>query len=142
MTLLQSLYCNQYLELKQQGKESSAHKNGNVIATVTLFCNVITVLLLLSVLSDVFADYMGDSIRSVFGGSSGRMIGRLIAIIGLVLIFPIVNYTVGKKENYDKTIAAFEALPAEEQKAVSKRGLVYFFGSIGAAILSGLLLAL
>ena len=142
MNLLQSLYCNQYLELKQQGKESAANKNGNVIATVCLFCNVITVLLLLSVLSNVFADYMGDTIRNVFHGSSGRMTGRLIAIIGLVLIFPIVKFTVGRKENFDKTIATFEALPEAEQKAVSKRGLIYFFGSIGAAIVSGLLLAL
>ena len=142
MNLLQSLYCNQYLELKQQGKESAANKNGNVIATVSLFCNGITVLLLLSVLSNVFADYMGDTIRNVFHGSSGRMVGRLIAIIGLALVFPIVKFTVGRKENFDKTIATFEALPEAEQKVVSKRGLIYFFGSIGAAIVSGLLLAL
>jgi hypothetical protein len=142
MNLLQSLYCNQYLELKQQGKESAANKNGNVIATVSLFCNVVTVLMLLSVLSNFFADYMGDAIRNVFHGSSGRMVGRLIAIIGLALTFPIVKFTVGKKEYFDKTIATFEALPEAEQKAASKRGLIYFFGSIGAAIVSGLLLAL
>ena len=142
MKLLQSLYCNQYLDLKKQGKEYAANKNGNVTATVSLFCNVITVLFLLSVLSNVFADYMGDTIKNVFHGSSGRMTGRLIALLGLALIFPIVKFTIGKKENFDATIAAFEALSEEQQKAVSKRGLIYFFGSLGAAVLSGLLLAL
>lgn len=142
MTLLQSLYCNQYLDLKKQGKEYAANKNGNVTATVSLFCNVITVLFLLSVLSNVFADYMGDAIKNIFQSSSGRMTGRIIALIGLVLIFPIVKFTIGKKENFDKTIATFETLNEAEQNAISKRGLLYFFGSIGAAVISGLLLEL
>ncbi len=142
MNLLQSLYCNQYLDLKKQGKEYAANKNGNIIVTVALLCNVLTMFFLLAFLSNVFADVMGDTVRNFFGGSSGKTIGRLIAIILMLIIYPVVTNTVGKKENYDSTIAEFEVLPAEEQKAVAKRGLIYFFGSIGAAIVIGLLLAL
>lgn len=142
MNLFQSLYCNQYHDLKKQGKESAAYKNGNVLLTVALFCNVVTVVILLSLLSGAFAHYMGGAIRDVFHGSSGRLVGRTIAILGLVVIFPIVKFTIGKKENFDKTIALFEALPEAEQEAISKRGLIYFFGSIIGAVVIGLLLAI
>ncbi len=142
MNLLQCLYCNQYLDLKKQGKEYAANTNGNIVVTVSLFCNVMTVIFLFSVLSGPFADLMGDTVKNAFQNDNGKMVGRMIGIIGLAMIFPFVKFTIGKKENFDKTIAVFESMTEAEQNATSKRGLVYFFGSIGAIIVSSLLLAL
>lgn len=142
MTLLQSLYCNQYYDLKKQGKEYAAHKNGNITVTVSLLFNVCTVFFLLAFLSDSFADFIGHGFKHFFQGITGKGMGRLIALLLMATIYPIVIYTVGKKENFDKTIAAFEAMSDAEQKEVSSKGIKYFFGSIGIAFVSVLLFAL
>jgi hypothetical protein len=130
MNLLKSLYCNQYLELKEKGREAVAKKNGTALVIIALALNILFALAVLAHFPD-FRDSAEDLLRDVFGRTGGRTIGRIIALIPFALVYPVIKLTMDREENYRCTIEAFEAMDAQQQAEVSNRGKWYFYVSLG-----------
>lgn len=130
MNFIQKLYCSQYYELKQKGKEASAKQNGTVLVTLALLLNFFTIMFVLIIISPNFKDGMEDTIEDIFGRRSGRSIGKVLAIIPFGIIYGIIHFTYGRDSSYNKTIEVFETYDEERQKQVSKSSMVYFIGSI------------
>lgn len=135
MNLLQALYCNQYHELKPKGKAYAGRANGTGLVTVALLLNTFELLFLIAIIYPPFADGVGDLIIDIFGRRNGRGVGKILALIPFLIIFPIVKYTLGRDDNYNRLIERFEALRPEEQERVSKKGLYYFFVSLGLLVI-------
>lgn len=132
MNLLQALYCNQYHELKPKGKADLAIKNGTALTTIALVLNLLTIVFLLVLLVPDFADFMEDLMKDIFGRRRGRTIGMLIAGIPFLLLYPAIRFTMGRNASFERLVARFEDLPEARQEAISRRGKLYFFVSLGA----------
>ena len=134
MNLLQSIYCNQYYELKPQGKEKSARANGTGILSVTLVLLFFGVMALIIIIFPDVGDDLLDWLEDIFGKQSGRNIGRVVAILPFLVIYPAVRFTLGKEATYNTLITKFEALSPDEQKTVSNRGKNFFFITLGVVV--------
>ncbi|GAB4414240.1 MAG: hypothetical protein OHK0039_21850 [Bacteroidia bacterium] len=134
MNLLQAIYCSQYDELRARGKGDAARGNGILLATIVLVMHFFTAMFLFAMLSPAFAAAMQGALHAVFGEQMGRTAGYLIALVPLALVYPLVARVWGSQEAFGATVRAFEALPQEAQRQVSRRGLIYFFASIIVAI--------
>jgi len=74
---------------------------------------------------------------------SGKQIGQLLGILMIVILYPIVRNTIGKKSNYEKIISQFNSLSTEDQEAEAKKGKVFMIlslSSIAIPMLLGLLI--
>ncbi len=140
MNVFKALYCNQYYELKPQGKEASARSNGTRLLTVSVALNIITLVVLIMVFSEDFTDAFGDLIKDVFGRRTGRSVGKIVALIPFLISLPLIRYTLGRESSYNMLIAEFEELPEETRKQISKKGLQYFIASMVAMGLSVVLI--
>ena len=67
------------------------------------------------------------SIRSVFGYSSGRSIGKLLAIPVFGIIYLIILKTVGSESNFKNKVDAFMQYPDEIKKKANAKLLIPFF---------------
>ena len=134
MNLFGALYCNQYYKLKEQGKEHTAQKNGTILATVALVLFLFGLFMLLISLVPDFEREMNGIFRKVFGvrRSSGRAIGQIIGLLLFASAYPMVKFTVGPDNVYQRTISYFESLTETEQLAISKKGFQFFISSIVA----------
>lgn len=131
MNIFQAIYCNQYAELKRNGRDvSKARKNGILLITAMLVLD----LFLLMMLINIFADdsSIGITIKKLFSQlPTGRQSGRLIGIVLFVIVVSMVYVTVGRKEYFNKSILRFEALDEPMQKDIEKKATIFVFGSIG-----------
>lgn len=139
MNVFKALYCNQHFELKPQGKEAAARTNGTRLLAVGIALNVITLVVFMMVVSEDFTDSFGDLVSDIFGRRSGRSFGKFIALIPFLISLPLIRYTLGREGACNELIAEFEALSADGQKRVSKKGLSYFLMPLGAFILAVIL---
>lgn len=132
MTFLEALYGGQYNEIKQRGGNTdSARMNGNLF----LMAFVIICLFLMIAIPVTFSESLNDSLthflHKMFGYSSGKAIGRLLAIPLMVIIYFVLTLTVGNKSNYQKHIQGFENCSDDEKRNASKKTLVPFFIVLG-----------
>jgi hypothetical protein len=74
-----------------------------------------------------FNDSITKSIRNVFGYSSGRSIGKLLAIPAFAIIYFIVLKTVGTETNFKRKVDAFMQYPDEVKKKANAKLLIPFF---------------
>ncbi len=139
MNILKQLYCNQYYELKPQGKEASALDNGTKLVTIALVLYALSISFLLILIFPDLKDFFEDILQDIFGRRSGRTIGQIIAALFFASFYFLVKLTLGKKESYENTIAEFETLVEEEQKKISKNGLIFFVLGIGIFAVSMIL---
>jgi hypothetical protein len=142
MNVFKALYCNQYYELKPKGKGDAAKLNGSRLLAVCLAIDLILLVVILMVLSGDFADAFGDLIKDIFGRRTGRTVGKVLALIPFLIFLPLIQYTLGTDASYNKTISEFESLSPEEQKRVSKKGLVFSiisFANLFVAVALGLI---
>ena len=130
MNVLKAVYCNQYFELKPKGKEDAARTNGTRLLAVGLALYMILLVVILMVMSEDIADGFSDLIEDIFGRRRGRSIGRVVALIPFLISLPLVRYTLGREDVYKNVIAEFESHSEEQQKQISKKGLVFFLGSL------------
>ena len=136
MNLLRAVYCNQYAELKKNGRDASkARTNGTILISAMIILNIMTAILLLA----SFAS-SSESFKTInrffrqFG--NGRSTGRLLAIFLFILITPVIYGIFGRKSFFEKTVSSFEELSPSEQKKVEKKGLVYVLVSVGVFLVS------
>ena len=130
MNVFKALYCNQYYELKPKGKANEARNYGTRLLIVSTALNIIVLVILLMFISEDFTDWFSDTLRDIFGRSQSRTVGRVVAIIPFIIAFPLVRFTLGRQEVYDKLIAEFTSLSDREQLCISKRGFYYFIASL------------
>lgn len=125
MNLFESIYCLMYHDrLKEGYKPSGSPLTSNIVLSLCFVMIIVTLLLLM-------AFFVPDALEDLFGGGrSGRTIGRLMAIGLLIVIFPIIYYTIGTDKNYDSIINRFTNLSQVEQQEVVTKGRRFFIGSM------------
>jgi hypothetical protein len=74
-----------------------------------------------------FEESLTKVIRSVFGYSTGRSIGKFLAIPVFGLIYLIIIKTVGTESNFKNKVDAFMQYPDEVKKKANAKLLIPFF---------------
>jgi hypothetical protein len=74
-----------------------------------------------------FNESLTKSVRSIFGYSAGRSIGKLLAIPAFGIVYFIVLKTVGTKSNFKNKVDAFMQYPDEIKKKANAKLLIPFF---------------
>ena len=131
MNLFQSIYCNQYAELKRNGRDTTkARKNGIILIAAMLVLDVFLFMMLINTFAQDSAP--GKSLIKFFEQfGSGRNTGKLLGAVLFFLIIGVVYITIGKQNYFDKTIRKFEDLEAAKQKRIEKNATIYVFANIG-----------
>lgn len=139
MEILRKLYWNQYVELKERGKESVARKQGTALVTIAIALILLgTVFLIMSIFPDAM-DWMEDLIDDIFGRRKGRMVGKIIAIIPFAVVYGIIKLSLDREPVYDKLIYDFGLLSEDEQHQASEQGKMFFFLSLGYFVIAMLI---
>ena len=74
-----------------------------------------------------FNESITGSIKNVFGYSTGKSIGKLLAIPVFAIIYFIIIKTVGTEINFKAKVDAFMQYPDEVKKKANKMLLMPFF---------------
>lgn len=140
MTFLEALYGSQYEEIHQRGGDGSkARFNGNLLLSVMVLIWLIAVLLAAMKSVPGFDEILTRFIRSIFGYSSGKTIGRLLALPALFLIYWVVQRTTGSEQQFKIKVDAFMGYPENIRKQGNRRILIPFFMLLGAVIFLALI---
>ena len=140
MTFLEALYGSQYYEIHQKGRDGNKGRlNGNLFLSAFIILFILAVLMICISFVPGFNESITKSIRSVFGYSSGRNIGKLLAIPAFALTYFIVLKTVGTETSFKTKVDAFMQYPDEVKKKANAKLLIPFF--ILGVIVFGLAIA-
>lgn len=127
MNSLKSIYWYTYYELKQKGKAHNARKQGTLLTTVAILLFIMAVFFLLIVFMPDFEKDVNRFLKPYFGRNAGKFLGQIGALILLLIIYPIVNLTIGSSKSYYKYITENSLTSQDEQKTLSKKGIKNFF---------------
>lgn len=128
MTFLEALYGSQYYEIHQKGRDGNKGRlNGNVFLSALVLLFILALLMISISFVPGFNESLTKSIRSVFGYSSGRSIGKLLAIPVFGIIYLIIIKTVGSESNFKNKVEAFMQYPDEVKKKANAKLLIPFF---------------
>jgi hypothetical protein len=128
MTFLEALYGSQYYEIHQKGRDGNKGRlNGNLFLSVLIVLFMIAVMMISITFVPGFEENLTKVIRSVFGYSTGRSIGKLLAIPVFGLIYLIIIKTVGTENNFKNKVEAFMQYPDEVKKKANAKLLIPFF---------------
>ena len=142
MTYLQALYGSQYREITARGGDGQkARLNGNLFLAAFIIVDLFVVLALMIHFAPGLEDSVNALFHSAFGESSGKFVGRALAIPLIGGIYLGINATLGSQANFERHIQAFEALP-EDQKARANTLLLAPFLSALVGLLALMLLSL
>jgi len=135
MTYLEALYGSQYYEIAKKGKDGSAGRlNGNLFLTAFIIISMFLVIALLVSFTD-FSNDINRLFHKLFGYSSGKVIGRLLAIPLMLVIYFVISKTVGSKANYEKIVQSFLTYSDEEKQKATMKLLAPFFIVLGGLLL-------
>src|ERR1051325_8726539 len=108
MTFLEALYGSQYYEIHQKGRDGNKGRlNANLFLSALIILFIFAIIMICINFVPGFNESMTKSIRSIFGYSGGRSIGRLLAIPLIVIIYFILSITTGSKENFRLKVETF-----------------------------------
>jgi hypothetical protein len=128
MSFLEALYGSQYYEIQKQGKDGNKGRmSANFFLAALIILIIITVLMIGVSFVPGFNESLTKSIRNVFGYSSGRSIGELLALPLFFLLYFILSLSVGSKENFKIRTEAFMQYPDEVKKKANAKLLIPFF---------------
>ena len=128
MTFLEALYGSQYYEIHQKGRDGNKGRlNGNLFLAAFIVLFIIAVLMISISFVPGFNDALTKTIRSVFGYSTGRSIGKLLAIPVFAIIYFVILKTVGSETNFRRKVDAFMQYPDEVKKKANAKLLIPFF---------------
>ena len=128
MTFLEALYGSQYYEIHQRGKDGNKGRlNGNVFLAALIVLFILAVLMVCISFVPGFNESMTKSVRSVFGYSTGKSIGKLLAIPVFGIIYLVIIKTVGSETNFKNKVDAFMQYPDEIKKKANAKLLIPFF---------------
>ncbi|TMI62971.1 MAG: hypothetical protein E6H07_16355 [Bacteroidetes bacterium] len=128
MSFLEALYGSQYYEIQKQGKDGNKGRtSANFFLAALIILIFIAVLMIGVSFVPGFNESLTKSIRNVFGYSSGRSIGKLLALPLFILLYFILSLSVGSKENFKIKTEAFMQYPDEVKKKANAKLLIPFF---------------
>ena len=128
MTFLEALYGSQYYEIHQKGRDGNKGRlNGNLFLSALVVLFIVAVLMISISFVPGFNESLTKSIRSIFGYSSGRSIGKLLAIPVFGIIYLIIIKTVGSEGNFKNKVEVFMQYPDEVKKKANAKLLIPFF---------------
>ena len=128
MTFLEALYGSQYYEIHQKGRDGNKGRlNGNLFLAAFVVLVIIAVFMISISFVPGFNDSLTKTIRNVFGYSTGKSIGKLLAIPVFAITYFIILKTVGNETNFRRNVDAFMQYPDEEKKKANAKLLVPFF---------------
>jgi len=128
MTFLEALYGSQYYEIHQKGRDGNKGRlNGNLFLAAFIVLFIIAVMMVCISFVPGFNESMTKTVRNVFGYSSGKSIGKLLAIPVFGLIYFIIIKTVGTETNFKRKVEAFMQYPDEVKKKANAKLLIPFF---------------
>ena len=128
MTFLETLYGSQYYEIHQKGRDGNKGRlNGNLFLSALIVLFILALMMISISFVPGFNESLTKSIRSVFGYSSGRSIGKLLAIPVFGIIYLIILKTVGSESNFKNKVEAFMQYPDEIKKKANTKLLIPFF---------------
>jgi hypothetical protein len=128
MTFLEALYGSQYYEIHQKGRDGNKGRlNGNLFLSALVVLFIVAVLMISVSFVPGFNESLTKSIRSIFGYSPGRSLGKLLAIPVFGIIYLIIIKTVGSEGNFKNKVEAFMQYPDEVKKKANAKLLIPFF---------------
>jgi Ca2+/Na+ antiporter len=140
MTFLEALYGSQYHEITSKGKDGSKGRfNGNLFLSAFVIICLFLLIAVLSLFVDDFSDKTNQLFHQLFGYSSGKTIGKLLAVPLLALIYLMITKTVGSERNYERITKIFSAYSEEEKQKATKKVLLPFLIILGLLLLFALI---
>ncbi len=128
MTYLEALYGSQYYEIAQKGgKVNAGRLNGNLFLSAFIILCIFVIMILLINFSENFENGINHLFEELFGHSSGKSIGKLLAIPLLGVIYFVLTKTIGNEANYEKFTQAFLSYSDDEKQKASMKILKPFF---------------
>jgi NADH:ubiquinone oxidoreductase subunit 6 (subunit J) len=128
MTLLEALYGSQYYEIHQKGRDGSKGRlNGNLFLSALIILFVLAVLMICISFVPGFNESLTKAMRNIFGYSTGKSIGKLLAIPAFAIIYFIVLKTVGTEASFKTKVDAFMQYPDAVKKKANAKLLIPFF---------------
>ena len=128
MTFLEALYGSQYYEIHQKGRDGNKGRlNGNLFLSALIVLFILAVMMISISFVPGFNESLTKSIRSVFTYSSGKSIGKILAIPVFVIIYFVIIKTVGSESNFKNKVEAFMQYPDDVKKKANAKLLIPFF---------------
>ena len=122
MNLIETIYCSQYYELKKSGRDPQKGRlNGTLLSAVMIILAMVGIGLAANKFT---GSHWLSGLSSV--GFSGKFIGRILAIVLLLVIGSTLNFTYGSRQNYNKMMQRWEQLPVEVLEQTVKTALKIF----------------
>ena len=135
MTFLEALFGSQYYEIHKQGKDGNKGRlNANLFLAALIILAIIALLMIgINFLPD-FNENLTRSVRNVFGSSSGKSIGKLLALPVFIIIYLVINNTIGSKSNFQMKADSFMQYPDEIKKKANTKLFIPFFVLLGIVV--------
>jgi hypothetical protein len=128
MTFLEALYGSQYYEIHQKGRDGNKGRlNGNLFLSALIVLFFLAVMMISISFVPGFNESLTKSIRSVFTYSSGKSIGKILAIPVFGIIYFVIIKTVGSESNFKNKVEAFMQYPDDVKKKANAKLLIPFF---------------
>lgn len=102
-------------------------RTANVVLTVCFVMLIMSVFFTLILISPSLGNGIEDFLEDVFGRTSGRAIGKILAILIMALVYPVIKYTIGTQENFNRLKNIYLGLLPEEQALAAKKGARFFY---------------
>ena len=132
MTFLEALFGSQYEEIHKQGKDGNKGRlNANLFLAALILLAIIAILMIAINFMPGFNERFTKSIQSVFGYSSGKSIGKLLALPLFIIFYLVIKSTVGNQQNFTAKAEAFMQYPDEVRKKANARLIIPFFVLLG-----------
>ncbi len=132
MSIIETIYCSQYYELKKMGKDPMKGRiNGTLLSATIILLSLATLFVVFNYFSH--SHWLSHYFRGhLEGGMTGRSTGKILGLLGLLIVGGILNFTYGSKERYQRMIMDWEQMSEDVLQQTIKRSLKIFgvvFGS-------------
>ena len=130
MTLINALYGSQYHDLQAKGYDTSKGRlYGNLLFAATIMIYLFALLILWSFFSEDLSKDITRFLKSIFGRSTGKAIGKIVAIPLIAIIYLVVALLFGSKKQYEKHHQKFTNAPQHKKdKAIGRMIAVFVIG--------------
>ena len=128
MTFLEALYGSQYYEIQQRGKDGNKGRlNANFFLTALIILGIIAVYMIALRFAPEFNDSVNNNSRGFLIFTSGKAMGKLLALPIFGIIYFTIIKTVGSEYNFKRRTESFMQLPDEVKKKANAKLLTPFF---------------
>jgi hypothetical protein len=122
MNIIETIYCSQYYELKKSGRDAQKGRlNGTLLSATVIILAAISIALVINKFTG--GHWLGGLSSA---GFSGKFIGRILAIVLLLVVGGTLSLTFGSQENYNNMVLKWELLPADVLEQTVKSALKIF----------------